>query len=346
MAGKLAKSANPLIEMSISLAKRIAELKQENAKLAAQNLQEREYQNKLFDRARRALFQALAYQDSPGNALTGTIIQVNRKGKKEIFGVIASHALQGVPYLEGSLGQGFQAVYVHDNVAHVIPAKVVQFSPSSMHDLALVKFPAEYEPLFEPIVLEDFKLKLPIQGYSQGYACNLLSKQTFPIMGRTSIGMLTSHLPAAELGQRAGLCGSPVFTKDFHLAGIHIGSSYDTNVGYIAPVSAIKNLVRSYHSSKGIKPVSLKLAGREIGRLAVDEYVSRVELLDEHFNPLWKEDTQIKFSLTQAERELANYPKAAFIRLTVGHSFWEQGPKGSYVLDDASNPRIIITPLK
>lgn len=325
---------------------RIVELERENARLAAQNLQERQYQSQLFDRARRAVFRALPYKNSPANAFTGTLIQVTHRGKKEIFGVVASHTLQSVPFLDGLLGREFQAVYIHNNVAHTIPAKIVQFSPFTMRDLALVKFPAEYESMFDPIVLEDFHLELPTQGYSQGYACNILSKQTFPIVGINSTGTLTSRLPAAELGQRSGLCGSPVFTTDFHLMGIHIGSSYKTNVGYIAPVSAIKNLIQAYHAPAQSKPFSLSLAGREIGRLAVDEYLSRIELLDEHYRTLWKEDTQAKFSLANAEQELASYPQAAFIRLTLGHSSWEQGPKGTYVFDDNSNPRIIITPLK
>ena len=144
---------------------RIVELERENARLAAQNLQERQYQSQLFDRARRAVFRALPYKNSPANAFTGTLIQVTHRGKKEIFGVVASHTLQSVPFLDGLLGREFQAVYIHNNVAHTIPAKIVQFSPFTMRDLALVKFPAEYESMFDPIVLEDFHLELPTQGY-------------------------------------------------------------------------------------------------------------------------------------------------------------------------------------
>ncbi len=333
------------IQTHEALARRISELEQKNAQLAVQNQLERAYQSQLFDRARRAVFRAFPYESSSGHAFTGTIIKHNYKGHEEIFGIVATHALQGVPYSAGLfLNKEFQAVYVHGNVAHTIPAKVVQFSPFSMRDLALVKFDPEFEILFDPIPLEDFALKLPAQGYSQGYACNILSKQTFPIVGMTSVGTLTSRLPAAELGQRSGLCGAPVFTKDFRLAGIHIGSSYTTNTGYIAPLSTIKSLIQAYHAAD-TQPILLSIGGREIGRLAVNEFVSRIEILDASYRTLWKEDTKAKFSLGAAEEELTRHPQAAYIRLTIGKSVWEQDAKGSYILDDNSHPRLLITPV-
>ena len=327
----------------LSLLRRIEKLTRENNELANKNFQERVYQNKLFDKSRRATFRALPNKRSYGNAFTGTLVRVKRKKRTDVFGVIAAHTLRDNFMQEGMLGKEFTAVYIHGNVAETIPAKVVHFSPSEMGDIALVKFPAKYEPLFEPIALETQELTLPAQGYSQGYACNLLSKQTFPIVGKSSTGMLTSRLPAAELGQRAGLCGSPVFTTDFQLAGIHVGSSYESNMGYITPISTLKNLIDSYYNP-GIKPQLITLAGKGIGHLAMDEYVSRIEMLNARGNVVWEYNTMSKFSLSKAEAELATRTDVAAIRLTVKKAVWQEAPdKTQQINYDLALPRFILT---
>lgn len=307
--------------------------------------QEQNYQSAVFDASRRATFRAIPKDPSSVNAMTGTTFWITHNGKKEIFGVVATHALAHVFLFSGMLGREFNAIVINGNVARTIPAKVVQFTPTTMGDLALVKFPAEFEQFLHPIELKGTELTtFPSKGYAQGYARNLLSKQTFPITGKTSVGTLLSQLPKAEVGDRVGLCGSPVFTTDFHLVGIHVGSSYKTNMGYIAPVSVLQNLITSYYNP-GSKPQSIVLAGREIGRLAMDEYVASLELLNAQHQYLWKYDTHAKFSLSAAEEEIAKRPDVAFVRLTIGRASWTDEETSSYIVyDEIFNARTITTP--
>lgn len=339
------RSVRGLSRPSASLSRRISALERQRRLYPLSHIQEQKYQSMLFDKARRATFRAFSYTPSSANAFTGTILKVKHEGKSEIVGVIASHTLQGTPHLEGLLNQEFKAVYVHGNVALDIPAKVVQFTHPSLGDLALVKFPKEYEQIFDPIPLEEVSIELPARGYSQGYARNNLFNHNFFITGETSTGMLTSQLPPVQAGDRAGLCGSPVFTTDFQLAGIHVGSSYRTHVGYISPVANIYRLLQSYYQPDS-PAYTIKLAGKDVAQLGINEYIADIEILDINYNTLWKHHTRTKFSVTQAEAEVAQNPQAAFVRLTIGNSSWQQDPMGSYVFDDISKARILITPLK
>lgn len=328
----------------LSLRKAFNKLAQRNRDFVA-SARERKYQSELFNKARRATFRALPKKhDGLSNPFTGTTFWVSHKGQKEIFGVIAAHTLQDVYVSSGMLGKEFNAVVINGNVAHTIPAEVVQFTPPSMGDLALIKFPAKYESVLHPLKLETVELSLPAQGYSQGYATNVLSKQVFPIVGKTSQGAFISDLPAAELGDRAGLCGSPVFTTDFQWAGIHVGSSYKTNEGYITPVSVLQNLVKSYYNPQ-IQPQSIFLAGKKIGQLAMDEFVASLEFLNVNQQTLWKYDTHSKFSVSKAQEKLTQVPGVAFIRLTIGRARWTDATSEAYIMyDEVFNSRIITVP--
>lgn len=324
------------------LQKQLLSLQRKHERLLRQNANELAYQTRLFDRAKQAIFRALPDTKLPANTYTGTVFEVRHNGRKDVFGTVAMHALQDSFETPGMLGKEFSALVVSGGKFRTIPARIVQLSSSAMGDLALVKFRPEDERLFRPLSLEDFSLSFPAQGYAQGYACNLLSKQAFPIVGNTSIGMLQAKLPAAPMGQRAGFCGSPVFTTDFKFAGIHVGSSYETNAGYIAPIPVLQKLVESYYKP-GSQVQSVSLAGKEIGTLTITEFVARIEFLDDHKQVLWEEETLSKFSLRKAEKALHQYPNTAFIRLHVGNSHWKTDEKGSYVINDEYRPRIIET---
>ncbi len=343
--GSLAEKASLQIleKRNLQLQKQLAQLQREHALLVAQNAKEQSYQTRLFDRAKRATFRAVPNEQFPASTFTGTVFEVLHNGRKEVFGAVAMHILQDVTNTPGMLDKDFSVVIVRGNRFRTLPARVVQLSSSAMGDIALVKFRPEDERLFQPLSLEEISLSFPAQGYAQGYACNLLSKQTFPIVGNTSIGMLKSHLPAAEKGKRAGFCGSPVFTTDFKFAGIHVGSSYKDNTGYIAPLSVLQNLVDSYHTPN-TQPQVLLLAGKEIGRLAIDEHAIRIEFLDADYQVIWEKNTKYKFSLTEAEQKIQQLHNVSFIRLHLRKSYWHMDKHGSHLLENSSSPRVIVTP--
>ena len=342
---KLAVSKRAATQASIQryqqLLAEIERLKLEDARLQMQLAQQNQLQARIFDHTQRAIFRALPTTQGPVNSFTGTVFQTEHNGKKEIFGVIAAHTLQDGTESPALVSKHFTALVVKDGEPIEIPAEVVQVSSPSMADLALVKFRPEDESLFNPMELAGQDLALPMQVYSQGYACNLLSRQAFQITSKTSTGVGTGHIPAAREGDRAGYCGSPLVNEQEKLAGIHIGSSYKTSTGYMAPAARLRELVENYHD-RNATPVSIKLAGREIAQLAVNDYIKRIELLDINERVLWREDTFYKFSLRKAEEELARRSDVAFIRLIVGQVRWAQEGYATFLESDEYYPDQIV----
>lgn len=343
---KIAVSKRAAAQASIQryqqLLAEVERLKQEDARLQMQLAQQNQLQARIFDHTQRAIFRALPTTQGPVNSFTGTVFQIEHNGKKEIFGVIAAHTLQDGTESPALVSKHFTALVVKDGEPIEIPAQVVQVSSPSMADLALVKFRPVDEALFDPMELTEQDLTFPMQVYSQGYACNLLSRQAFQITSTTSTGVGTGHIPAAREGDRAGFCGSPLVNEQEKLAGIHIGSSYKTSTGYMAPAARLRELVENYHNEDAT-PVSIKLAGREIAQLAVNDYIKSIELLDAKNRVLWRDDMYFKFSLRRTEEELARNSDVAFIRLTVGQVRWAQEGYSHFLESDEYYPdRIVI----
>ena len=320
----------------------VAKLEQENARLQTQLAQQNQLQARIFDHTQRAIFRALPTTQGPVNSFTGTVFQTEHNGKKEIFGVIAAHTLQDWSNNPALVSKHFTALVVKDGEPVEISAQVVQVSSPSMANLALIKFRPEDESLFDPMELTEQDLAVPMQVYSQGYACNLLSRQAFQITAKTSTGVGTGHIPAARKGDRAGFCGSPLVNEQEKLAGIHIGSSYETSTGYMAPAALLRELVENYHN-KDATPVIINLAGKKIAQMPVNGYIKRIDFLDKNRQVVWHQDTSFKFSLRSAEEEIARRNDVAFIRIWVGYARWAQKGNSTFLEMDGNYPDQIIT---
>lgn len=333
----------------------INRLTRENARLARQNQLEQLRQSHAFEISRPAVFRVATKQENGYHSLSGTLFKTTHAGQTEIFGVVPMHVLQNADHIPGSFSKEIATLVETAQGVQTLPAQIVQLSSSKTGDVALVKFRAEDEPLLSPLPLAAPIKKFPTPVYAQGFARSILTQSSFPLIGTTSGGLLVAQLPANNLGERAGFCGSPVLTQQAKLAGIHVGSSYlgqdpqetaffaafhlnnsslpqSGDAGYITPSAFLKQLVKTYHNPE-LKPMQVTFAGQEITHLAVDEYISQIELLDEQMNVLWHRKTDFKVTFTAAETAFRFYPQVVFIRLQIGKSQWAQDEKGWFVQD-------------
>lgn len=326
----------------------ILKLQRENAKLERQIAQQKATQEKVYSAARKAVFRALGPQQD-AMTLSGTLFKTTYNGQEEIFGVVPMHVLRNEDHVPGTLSYKFTAGVFTDTTIKFIPAWVVQISSDKTGDVALVKFRKEDEKLLSPLALSTKEPSFPQQAYAQGFARNLLARQTFQLMGTTSTGLLTAQIPAAYEGDRAGFCGSPVVNEQGTLSGIHVGSRYgaadpaqeaffnafrlnapnvqEGDIGYVTPASFVQNLVTAYHESHA-KPMVVRLAGHEITRLAINEYISRMELLDKDHRQLWSKNTDFKVSLSAVETVLRLRNDVRYIKLEIGRTHWAKDEKG------------------
>ncbi len=326
----------------------ILKLQRENAALERQIAQQKAAQEKAYSVARKAVFRALGPQQD-AMTLSGTLVKTSYNGQEEIYGVVPMHVLRNEDHVPGTLSYKFTAGVFTDTTVKFIPAWVVQLSSSKTGDVALVKFRKEDEKLLSPLALNMQEPTFPQQAYAQGFARNLLARQTFQLIGTTTTGLLTAQIPAAYEGDRAGFCGSPVVNEQGTLNGIHVGSRYacadpateaffnafrlnapnvpEGDIGYVTPASFVQNLVTAYHEPNA-KPIVVRLAGHEIARLAINEYVSRIELLGNDHQQLWTKDTDFKVSFSAAEAVLRLRNDIRYIKLAIGRTHWVKDEKG------------------
>lgn len=333
-------------------------IQQENLRLRIQNEQTRTFQTQLFQTVRPAVFRALPPKEQgAASTYTGTVFQTEYNGQPEIYGAIAMHTLKDTPHIKGLLSYKFTALVETEGRFKTIPAWVVQLSSSKMGDVALVKFRAEDQALLTPLLLAQEEPAADQPVYVAGYARNLFTRQALRADGHTSTGLLRTRIAAAQEGDRAGFCGSPLVNSQAELTAIHIGGTYQHlssqaavtdeglprnpgDTGYAVPAHFLRSLVEAYHApDKPVWPVVLH--GVEITRLSSQEYIARTELLDANQHLLWQADTDVKMTLRPLETALSSFKEAKFIRLVIGKTHWQNENREWVVTNDDTPQRVV-----
>ena len=342
----------------------LTHIQQENLRLRIQNEQTRTFQTQLFQTVRPAVFRALPPKgQGAASTYTGTVFQTEYNGQPEIYGAIAMHTLKDTPHIKGLLSYKFTALVETEGRFKTIPAWVVQLSSSKMGDVALVKFRAEDQALLTPLLLAQEEPAADQPVYVAGYARNLFTRQALRADGHTSTGLLRTRIAAAQEGDRAGFCGSPLVNSQAELTAIHIGSTYQRtqpqtaftqafgitlpagDTGYAVPGWFLRSLVEAYHApDKPVWPVLVN--GTEITRLAPQEYIARTELLDANHRVLWQADTDVKMTLRPLETALSFFKEAKFIRLVIGKTHWQNENRKWVVANDDTPQRVVLIRLE
>ncbi len=273
------------------------------------------------------IFQARETDDmnQHSNLFSGAVFSIDYQGKKEVYGVIATHAIAGDTMEKYSLHKTFTAIIYKNGLQKLVPVEVVAVSPQSMLDVALVKFPAEIEPLLLPYRLGTItdEISLISKGFSGPVPTAVSNRE---IIACTPLSIRTT-MPLERMA-RPGLCGSAVLNSKNELVGIHTGSLYSTagetaDIAYATPAYYLKNLVEAYHNpGKGTFPFMLN--GQKIADFAIEEYITHLSLLDAEKHMLWQLQVPFKLPYSKLQEALENYPQAKFLQLTTRHASWTE----------------------
>ncbi|MCQ2410507.1 MAG: serine protease [Elusimicrobiaceae bacterium] len=262
--------------------------------------------------------------NNPNNLqiMTGTVFQLSRNGQKEIFGVIAAHAIEDAP-----VGRFFTAEAYLDGKFIPLRAEIVQVTPTATLDLALVSLRGA-ESLFEPLDLATRPVQLGETLQTQGFA---RYKVAFlpgrHVIDNTLFSLRTDMLYSRR--ERPGLCGSPVFrtlpgpegaAPTYELLGIHTGSTHGAmiqeDVGYATHAQFLPTLVEAYYNN-GQATYPLVLGERTLTELNVDEFVSLLTLKDESGRELWQRSVaDSKFPYRTLEKAIQDHP-ARYLELSI-----------------------------
>ncbi len=281
-------------------------------------------------------------EEAPSIRFSGTVFSVTYNGKKEIYGAIATHIIPDVPTNPTfGIKRQFEVNFYQNGLPRIVPAEVVAASPVSVLDIALVKFPAEIEPLLKPYEIGEVLPGKPL--HSVGFnTLGIRPIEKRRILQQTPASIRTDILVPRK--ERPGLCGSAVLNAKGELVGIHTGSISqpygEGDQAFVTPSRYLKALVNSYHNN-GIAPVDFYINSEHSLPLNADEHIHSVVLLDAHENILWKHDVIDRFSHSSLEKALKQYPQARFVDITAQRIQWT--PDGDFL---QRHPHKRISPLR
>lgn len=287
-------------------------------------------------------FQAMM-PDNPGTRFSGTVFSVEYNGEKEIYGVVASHILAANDGTGYNVKKTFSAVFDNKGEPLSIPAEIITVSAPSHLDLSLVKFPAEYEKVLNPYSIGKIESEKSVQtcGFNHGGAVHMTScaiQNNRPYSIHINI-----PLPREE---RPGLCGSAVLNAEQELVGIIVGSTLapwaEQDRTFVAPAAFLNQLVEAYHNN-GQSSVSFLLQGTHSIRLNVNEYVTRVVLLDNARQPLYRYNVKERFSRTEMNEALKSFPQTRYLEVVTQTISWSEDGSTLLKKKDRNFPPVAYT---
>lgn len=358
-----AKPAQNIKAAPIQLSPKADKVTSAAAKKVAQKIQAK--RPRLFAQQDGHVFMAVVEAD-PSIRFSGTVFEIEHKGKKEIYGAIATHIIPSNPQNVLGIPRYFNAtVYLPKNKTHgkisknkqahtsaqeandayskvTIPAEIVAAFPVSTFDVALVKFSEEGEKQLTPFTLAQRVRKkdnLHSVGYTRRQFTFIPQRH---ILKKTPATIYTS-MPLSH-PQRVGMCGSAVLTPNNELAGIHTGSRIDIpfsddgpTVSYVTPASYLRFLVKAYHNG-GKAKVPFYLAPGHFIKLDISEYPISFQLLRENDEVLFSDKVHFHFPHTQLSQLLQRFPQARFLRVNTHQVTWAEDAKALLMTPAAQPP--------
>lgn len=262
--------------------------------------------------------------NQPGTRFSGTVFEVEYNGKKEIYGAVASHILAANDGGGNNIQKTFSTLFYDNGRPIEVPAKVVTVSAPALLDISLVQFPAEYEKILKPYSLGKMSSEKSVQacGFNHGGAVYMTScgiQKNLPYS-------IHINIPLAR-EERPGLCGSAVLNEKQELVGIVVGSTIAPWVNpdrtFVTPAVYLRNLVEAFHHN-GQSAVSFLLYGTHAISLNVDEYVTRVVLLDAQRQQLYRYNVKERFSRTDMGEALKAFPQTRYLEVVAQKIRWSQ----------------------
>lgn len=265
----------------------------------------------------------------PDFRFSGTVFQIAYNGKKEVYGVIATHAITSDPNDPFGLMRRFKAtVYLPgDQTPHVLTAEVVASFPVRTLDISLVKFNAEGEKLLTPYRLGHIGKDKVLQsvGYTH-WGFSFIPQRR--IIKRTPYTIYTS-MPLSHT-ERAGMCGSALLNSKAQLVGIHTGTTETPSitrtkqtVSFAASAAYLKYLVAAYHQG-GNMQFPFYVVPHHFITLNINEYPTFFRLLDGNGKVLKGEAVSFHFPHKHFKTLLKQYPQAKFLQLNTQQIHWNE----------------------
>ncbi len=194
---------------------------------------------------------------------TAFAFEENYKGGKYLWGASATHYLFGKP----------AAIYSPKKKVKRVKVKA-QGGPG-MTDFSLFTIPDEMLPHISTLKMATQLPKVGDELFSMGYFEDSFHVETKRIVKEINTQRIITTLDRNEGRYREGACGSPVLNSRGELVGMHIGSSYNHQIGYVVPLNRLRQLLKAYRNN-GIAKEELFFDGVKLGDINVNEYITAI----------------------------------------------------------------------
>ncbi len=223
---------------------------------------------------------------------TAFFVEETYQGKKYLWGVTAQH-------VANALAPDMHAYITFPEAMTVrYPVKVVARGNAGMADVALFEVPEGLRPFIRPIRLAPHNPKPNDNLRSYGF----FSDDLFIVRNRRVLQVTPSRIITSfEFGNlnRSGACGGPLLNEANQVVGIHCGSSRLEQESYSVPVSFLKDLMAAAHHN-GVHTRALRLNGKTIGKINVDEYIDTIRVLrgeqELDFRQFWHKEVLLDYN--------------------------------------------------
>ena len=270
----------------------------------------------------RSVFRVYPQGETDAHALSGFIFKATYRGKEEIFGVIAQHAMPAYNS-HGRIGMVFTARVMQNDQVVDIPAAIVGMTSLSMPDLALVKFLPEDEKLLTPLVLAE---EDPTQNdllQFVGFGDEQLSFLTDTPLQEKSLFSLRFPMEGDPYSW-PGICGSPVLNEAGEVVGTVTGfvrkkPDPDHYTGFATRNLYLRALVYAYHGDIEKASFPFILGEQKIVDLRPDEFISLITFKDENGKTIFRKAIHDKFPYSTV---IENLPNARYVELYIEKVWW------------------------
>lgn len=195
----------------------------------------------------------------PGTAF---MIEETHKGKKQLWGISATHYGYEQPAIPTSR----------------FSRTALSFSAQGndgANDVSVFPIPQELSNTFKPLKLAPHAPQVGEEVFSLSFfdkKFQVTPRRT--VLETTPMRIIVSGEIYPEIC-REGECGSPLINQKGEVVGMIVGVSYSQQIGYAVPVENIHDILKALHQQGQLyKPVLVH--GREIIQLNVDEAIVQV----------------------------------------------------------------------
>ena len=213
-------------------------------------------------------------QSIPGYApcliqASGFVIEETYNGKKQLWGVTASHYRFAKPQL------------THLSAKRRLHTQIYAQGGGGMNDIALFPIPASLKDKVVPLKLAAHGPQLGQQIHSIGFFAEEIHHETGRTVTEVSPHRVLTSLRVSNPADRIGACGSPVLNAQNEVVGIHVSSSKKHQTGGVVPVEHIRDLLTAFHQKNSFEQ-PIYFNGHKLETLGINEYISEIHVYNQH----------------------------------------------------------------